>query len=48
MGGMVSLAEGTACTRTQRNNLASDGVSWAHVPHKGLGLDSTHAEDVVP
>ena len=46
--GKVSLAEGTACAKTQRHEMARDRVSWAHVPYKGLGLDPIDAEDVAP
>ena len=38
MWGKVSLAEGTAYTKTLRHKVASAGVSGAHGPHWGLGL----------
>lgn len=36
--GKVSLAEGTACTKTLKHEMASDGVSGAHGSHKGREL----------
>lgn len=42
------LAEGTACMESLRPETASDGVSGAYEPHKGLGLDPTDVGAVAP
>lgn len=38
MWGKVSLTDGTARRKPVRHEMASDGVSGAHGPHRGLGL----------